>query len=241
MPTSITVAPGAIQSPRIRPGFPAAATMMSARRHSAARSRVRECPMMTVALAASNSEAIGRPTIVDRPTIRARAPSSATPACDNNRITPAGVQGTIAGSPMASRPTFSGWKPSTSFPGSIASTIACGGMCGEQRQLDQDAVHRRVGVELRDLGDQRLFAGVGRQPDGARGEPGGGRRAVLAAHVDRACRIVADQHHRETGTERQRGNLFGHSGSQVLRHAFSVDDARGHDRASRLNRRSARC
>ena len=50
MPTSITVAPGAIQSPRTSSGLPTAATMMSARRHSAARSRVREWAMVTVAL-----------------------------------------------------------------------------------------------------------------------------------------------------------------------------------------------
>ena len=42
MPTSITVTPSFTQSPVTSSGTPTAATMMSARRHTSGRSRVRE-------------------------------------------------------------------------------------------------------------------------------------------------------------------------------------------------------
>ena len=48
MPTSITVAPGLIQSPRTISARPTAATTMSDRRTTSGRSRVREWAMVTV-------------------------------------------------------------------------------------------------------------------------------------------------------------------------------------------------
>ena len=47
-PTSITVAPGLIQSPRTNSERPIAANTRSARRHTAGRSRVLECATVTV-------------------------------------------------------------------------------------------------------------------------------------------------------------------------------------------------
>src|SRR6185369_14008375 len=61
IPTSMTVAPGLIQSPRTISGRPIAATTMSARRTTSGRSRVREWQMVTVAFSLSNSAAIGLP------------------------------------------------------------------------------------------------------------------------------------------------------------------------------------
>ena len=55
MPTSITVAPGLIQSPLTIRSRPTAATRTSARRQTSARSRVREWQIVTVALAPSSS------------------------------------------------------------------------------------------------------------------------------------------------------------------------------------------
>ena len=43
---------------------------------------------------------------------------------------PSGVQGASAGSPADSRPAFTGWKPSTSFAGSIAAITFCASICG---------------------------------------------------------------------------------------------------------------
>ena len=108
IPTSMTVAPGLIQSPGTISGRPMAAIRMSARRHSSARSLVRECATVTVASAVSSSAAIGRPTIADRPSTRARAPDSGTPASASSFITPNGVQGTSEGRPAARRPMLMG-------------------------------------------------------------------------------------------------------------------------------------
>jgi hypothetical protein len=76
MPTSITVAPGLIQSPVIISGRPTAATRISARRQTAGRSRVRLCAIVTVQLSPSSSCAIGLPTMFDRPTTTASSPDS---------------------------------------------------------------------------------------------------------------------------------------------------------------------
>ena len=55
------------------------------------------------------------------------------------------------GLPCASAPTFSAWKPSTSFAGAIASSTAVFVEVPRQRQLDEDAVDGRVGIQLGDL------------------------------------------------------------------------------------------
>src|SRR5690606_34918794 len=74
MPTSTTVAPGLTQSPLTISGRPTAATRISALRHRAGKSCVREWAMVTVAFACSNRFAIGLPTILDRPTTTAFNP-----------------------------------------------------------------------------------------------------------------------------------------------------------------------
>ena len=61
-------------------GTPTAATRTSARRHTSARSRVRECAVVTVASSASRSWTSGLPTSFERPTTTASAPFSSTPA-----------------------------------------------------------------------------------------------------------------------------------------------------------------
>ena len=121
MPTSTTTAPGRSQLPFTSSGRPTAATSTSASRQMAGRSRVREWQMVTVALRPKSSRAVGRPTMVLRPTTTARAPSSGTPAWSSRASTPAGVHGTRYGRPDARRPTLTGWKPSTSLRGSMRS------------------------------------------------------------------------------------------------------------------------
>ena len=117
MPTSITYAPGLIQSPRIISARPMAAMRISASRQTAGKSFVREWQMVVVALAFTNSSAAGIPTMFDRPTTTAFAPSICAPAFSSRIMHPAGVQGTKSGSRpfCARRPMFTGWKPSTSF------------------------------------------------------------------------------------------------------------------------------
>src|ERR671922_2228789 len=124
IPTSITTAPSFTQSPRTSPARPTAATSTSARRHTAARSRVREWQVVTVALAASSSAASGLPTRSERPTTTASAPSSATSCLRSSSITPCGVQGRSPGRPFASSPVAIGVSPSTSLAGSMISVSA---------------------------------------------------------------------------------------------------------------------
>src|SRR5690606_6457585 len=79
-PTSSTAAPGLTMSGVISPGEPAAATTMSARLTSAARSRVPVWHSVTVAfsLRRVSSRPIVRPTVMPRPTTATRAPFSGT-------------------------------------------------------------------------------------------------------------------------------------------------------------------
>ena len=106
------------------------------------------------------------------------------------------------------------------------------GDVGGQRQLHQDAVDRRIGVQASDLGDQRFLGRIGRQADRVRRDPDGTGRAILGAHIDRARRIVAHQHHRKAGSERQRGDLLGEPRPQCRSDRLAVDDARAHSAAS---------
>ena len=75
MPQSITTAERLTISDRIRFGWPAATTRISARRVSRARLRVRRWVTSTVASAPSSRDATGRPTTDERPTTTARRPT----------------------------------------------------------------------------------------------------------------------------------------------------------------------
>ena len=79
MPTSITAAPGFIQSPRTISVRPMAAIRISAWRTTAGRSRVREWHTVTVAFRPISSNAAGIPTIFERPSTTAFAPSILIP------------------------------------------------------------------------------------------------------------------------------------------------------------------
>ena len=67
MPTSMTAAPGLIQSPRTISVRPMAAIRMSAWRTTPGRSRVREWQTVTVAFLPISSRAAGMPTMFERP------------------------------------------------------------------------------------------------------------------------------------------------------------------------------
>ncbi|MNT85386.1 hypothetical protein D3C72_2255460 [compost metagenome] len=76
MPTSMTTAPGLTISAVMMLRRPTAATITSASRVWAARSRVLLLQIVTVAPACSSSMAIGLPTMFEAPTTTARAPRS---------------------------------------------------------------------------------------------------------------------------------------------------------------------
>src|SRR4029453_2487862 len=125
IPTSITTEPGFTHSPRTRPPRPAAAIRTSAFPTSPARSAVREWHMVTVACRSSSRKATGLPTRRLRPTTTARAPRGGAPTSSSGRITPSGVRGRRPGCPAMRWPWLTGWSPSTSFAGGIASITAC--------------------------------------------------------------------------------------------------------------------
>ena len=75
MPTSMTTAPGFIQSPVSISAQPQAAITMSASRQMAAPSGVREWTTVTVASRRCSSCAAGVPTMLLRPTTTARLPA----------------------------------------------------------------------------------------------------------------------------------------------------------------------
>src|SRR5882724_4802617 len=78
-PTSITTAPGLIQSPRTNRAFPIATTKTSARPTSSRKLAVREWQIVTVACFSSSISATGLPTILLRPTTTAFFPLSSQP------------------------------------------------------------------------------------------------------------------------------------------------------------------
>mmetsp|Transcript_20702 Transcript_20702/g.52420 ORF Transcript_20702/g.52420 Transcript_20702/m.52420 type:complete len:256 (+) Transcript_20702:122-889(+) len=123
MPTSITTAPSLIMSPVTYFGLPMAATRMSALRVWAGMSVVWEWHTVTVAFSFIRQRAMGRPTILDRPSTTAFLPFISTPDRLSSSMQPKGVQGTNSGSrPFCARlPVLRGWKPSTSFSNDTAS------------------------------------------------------------------------------------------------------------------------
>ena len=86
--------------------MPTPTTTISAAATSAARFCVALWQMVTVARASSNSNACGRPTILDAPTTTAFLPTTSTPQLASRVITPLGVHGRISGIFTAKRPTL---------------------------------------------------------------------------------------------------------------------------------------
>ena len=63
-----------------------------------------------------------------------------------------------------------------------------------ERELDQDAVHRVVGVELVEQGQELRLGGLGGEPEGAAQHADLGAPLDLAAHVDLRGGVLAHQH-----------------------------------------------
>ena len=123
IPTSMTIAPFLIQSPLTIKGRPTAATRISARAQTAAKSLVREWAMVTVQFCSRNKNAAGLPTKIDRPTITQCLPDKLSPslrACLARMTQPSGVQGRSPGLPKDKRPALISVRPSTSLAGSIS-------------------------------------------------------------------------------------------------------------------------
>ena len=186
------------------PGLPIAATSTSASRVTAASSRVREWQTVTVASACISSSAIGLPTISLRPSTTARRPASSTPLRASSCITPAGVQGTKRARFCSSRPTFTGWKPSTSFSGRTASSTRCASTCAGSGSCTRMPWISGRRFRLSTAASTCLGRGARRKPLRLVQQPQLLAAAGLAPHVDRRGRVVAHEQRAEARAARPR-------------------------------------
>ena len=154
MPTSITVAPGLIQSPRTISGGPSRRPACRRGAHTAGKSSVLEWAMVTVAFSASSNCATGLPTMLERPITTASSPASE--ACT-----------VLASTHAAERRARHQARQPAGEPAGIERMESVhvlvridGGddLVGvdlrRQRQLHQNAVDLRVGIEPRDQVEQ---------------------------------------------------------------------------------------
>ena len=155
--------------------------------------------MVTVQSARSSRRATGRPTRFERPITTACWPDSELSASCSSIDTPSGVHGTgkSSGAPEFDRaqPADIQRMEAVDILGRIDGQQHLRGVdVLGQRQLHQDAVHGLVGVEP---GDQRQQLGFGRALGQAMIEARHaelGRELALAADIDLARRVLADQH-----------------------------------------------
>ena len=118
---------------------------------------------------------------------------------------PYGVAGGNVGSSRTIMPTFIGWRPSTSFSGSIA---ICSGSSLEvrgHRQLHDDAVDLGVAVQPADRRQQFVLGHERGQIDLLGTDPDVGARLVLGADVDARGLVVA---HEDGGQARDHAPLL---------------------------------
>ena len=101
-----------------------------------------------------------------------------------------------------------------------------------QWQLDEDTVHRRIGVQLRDQCEQVRLGRIGGQAVLEAFHVCGYGRLVLAAHIDLARRILAHEYHREARLAARRlgefRRLLADALAQPGGECLPVDDLRRH-------------
>ena len=232
MPTSITVAPGLIQSPRTISGRPTAAISTSARRQTSGRSRVREWQIVTVACCGQQQ--------------RGDRFADEVGAADDDRLG-AHKRNVVA----AEQFDHAGWS---ARPQSRKPLREPAGRDGRQtvdvlaridqrrqiravdvvrgRQLQQDSGDPLVRPELRqqllDLGRRRRRRQLMREPF----DPHLRARLLLAGDVDRGRRIVADencrQSRRRTAGRTPCNDLLAHLSAHFLGDCLAIDQGRCH-------------
>ena len=101
-----------------------------------------------------------------------------------------------------------------------------------QRQLHQNAMHGRIAIEFCDQRQQLVLRDIGRQHVLERRHARGLGLLVLAADINFAGGIVADQHHGEPRRQPMLAlhprHLIGDAGAKFGGNAFSIDDPRRH-------------
>ena len=170
--------------------------------------------------------------MLERPITTASSPSSDGCTVFARMTQPSGVQGASAGRPADRRPALIGME-AVDILGRIdrGEHLLRIDLRG-QRQLHQDAVHDRIGVEPPDQRQQFGLAGRLRQAVIERAHAAADGRLGLAGDIDLARRVVADQHHREprhqAAVARQPMRRVRDLAAQLRRDRLAVDDPRGH-------------
>ena len=135
---------------------------------------------------------------------------------------PAGVQATKRGRFCTRRPTFSGWKPSTSLAGSTRRSTRAASTCGGSGSWTRMPwISAPRVVVLAPRAATSAVVAVGGQPHRLVVEAELLAGARLAAHVDGGGGIVADEEHAQARAHAARGQ-GGHARPQLL-----ADGARG--------------
>ena len=145
---------------------------------------------------------------------------------------PSGVHGVSAGRPVASRPAFTGWKPSTSLAGSMLASTFWLSMCGGSGSCTR--MPCTVGSPLSRPINVRSSASVvvaGRRWSNDR-MPLPDVDLHLAADIDLARRIVADQYHgkprHNAAVAHQAMHRFCDLAAQIGRNCLAVNNLCGH-------------
>src|ERR1700675_2687705 len=108
-----------------------------------------------------------------------------------------------------------------------------------QRQLHQNAMHGGIVIELCDQRQQIGLRDISRQPVLERRHPGFLGLLVLAADIDLAGGVVADQHDGQARRQLMRaldlGDFGRDPGAKLCCNDFSIDDTGGHLNPSSLD------
>ena len=91
-------------------------------------------------------------------------------------------------------------------------------------ELDQDAVHRGVGVELGDLVQQGLLGGLGGETGLEALEPAQSAVLFLVADIDLGGGIIAHQNDRQPRLAGEEGGLLRHLLPQLFGRGLAVYD-----------------
>ena len=165
---------------------------------------------------------------------RRACPAVSIPSAASSSCTPAGVQGRNRGRPWTIRPTFSGWKASTSFSGSTASCTRQRVDLRRQRRLHEDAVDAASAFSAATSSSSSacdVVAGsrwtVPRKPAARRPVPCCGRRRRSPGRRRRAPRRGAAS---RRSPRRERRGLLPRPLAELARDPLAVDDPRGHGR-----------
>jgi hypothetical protein len=164
MPTSITVAPGLIQSPLIISRPPDGGDQISAPRHH--RGQIAGARMRDGHRAAFAQQQLRHrlaDDVAERPITTAFSPTDRPAGRAAASGSPAACRAPWPFARSPSSPAFRIWKPSTSLAGSMALMTASASICRGQRQLHQNAMHRRIGIQPRDQRQQIGLRGLGGQ------------------------------------------------------------------------------